>query len=232
MDLVPSDEPSSDTFNFQFLKVCSSSEASCSARKRSPLSVQSRIVTEEERSRRANVATVSLGKGAALACFDAPLIPRQPYPLRLQFQKSTVSAAKFRLHVVQNLTSFRHNSGERNKACTTTAGASEDEFCPPANLRHANANAMVLGFQTMRLRKLMRCNPVPRPTQLSYSVLKDLSSLTRQAALPRWLCSGPATPALAIWQASSHAAWPPFTMSAWHCCSTARHVASARGPYR
>src|SRR5258708_19421939 len=44
MDLVRSDEPSSDAINFQFLKVWRSIEANCSARKRSPLSVQRRIV--------------------------------------------------------------------------------------------------------------------------------------------------------------------------------------------
>ena len=37
-------EPSSDAINFQFLRVCLSSEASCSTRKRPPLSVQRRIV--------------------------------------------------------------------------------------------------------------------------------------------------------------------------------------------
>src|SRR5260370_2540411 len=45
MDLVPSDEPSSEAINFQFLKVCRSSEANCWARNRSPLKVQRRIVT-------------------------------------------------------------------------------------------------------------------------------------------------------------------------------------------
>src|SRR5260370_27520567 len=44
MDVVRSDEPSSDAVNFQFLKVWRSSEANCSARKRSPLRVQRRIV--------------------------------------------------------------------------------------------------------------------------------------------------------------------------------------------
>src|SRR6266481_1621758 len=44
MDVVRSDEPSSDAINFQFLKVWRSSEANCSARKRSPLRVQRRIV--------------------------------------------------------------------------------------------------------------------------------------------------------------------------------------------
>src|SRR5215475_10799304 len=45
IDLVLSQEPSSDAISFQFLNVCDLSEASCSAKKRSPLSVQRRIVT-------------------------------------------------------------------------------------------------------------------------------------------------------------------------------------------
>src|SRR5258708_39438193 len=45
IDLVRSREPSSEAISFQFLKVCPSSEASCWVRKRSPLSVQRRIVT-------------------------------------------------------------------------------------------------------------------------------------------------------------------------------------------
>src|SRR5215469_7378888 len=87
MDMVSSDEPSSDATSLQSLKVCPTREASCSARKRSPLSVQSRMVTAGRERRRRSPATCSPGAALSPASSDVSNMPREPSSLRLLVQK-------------------------------------------------------------------------------------------------------------------------------------------------
>src|SRR5262252_6368301 len=86
--LVRSREPSSEAISFQFLNVCPSSEASCWVRKRSPLSVQRRIVTAglaADGKRRG----LQAGKKRPLARGDEAFPDTIPIPqfLRLQHEK-------------------------------------------------------------------------------------------------------------------------------------------------
>src|SRR5262245_15888060 len=85
MDLARSVEPSSEGISFQFLKVFCSSQA---VRKRSPLSVQGRIVTVGAERRRSPPASV-VGKTSAFACSDISDMPHEPQSLEVARGKST-----------------------------------------------------------------------------------------------------------------------------------------------
>src|SRR5258708_22183380 len=94
-------EPASDAINFKF-----SSEASCSARKRSPLSVQSRIAPAgADRRQRAPPPASLIGNTSPFACSDISDMPASPTALRMQLGKSTSSAVKFGRYIVRKLTS-------------------------------------------------------------------------------------------------------------------------------
>jgi hypothetical protein len=95
---VRSDDPSSDAISFQFLKVCLSSEASCSGRKRSPLSVPRRIVTTGPIHDRKDALLANADKLHPLGRGNKPLPDIHPRERRKSCYENVIYG-----HIVQKL---------------------------------------------------------------------------------------------------------------------------------